>query len=132
MNQGFKLRFDQMRENAPAQAQPDAQDQATSDRPVYEAASVRNLHLVWLDGRESFLNYAYLVHAEFSHGDDLNEILLNFSGYVVALRGYLLQALFAELVDHLPRVILQEDPRYLATGQVSGPVVTEIMVAKPS
>jgi len=78
-----------------------------------ETASTRNLRLIWLNGRGSFLNYAYLVGGEIRLGEEYNEILLNFSGQIVSLKGYALQMLYNDLAEHLPTVIFETDPRYI-------------------
>lgn len=135
MSQDFKLRLQEFRQQRPAAPeQPEAEGApALSNHAYYETPGpVRNLCLVWLDGRETFLNYAYLVEAEFSPGDQLNEIVLNFSGYAVGLRGYMLETLFAELLDHRPRMIFQIDPRYLDKQELQEAIVTEIVVVRPT
>ncbi|MCF0075222.1 hypothetical protein LZD49_32365 [Dyadobacter sp. CY261] len=139
MSQGFKLRYDQLREGNPArpQPEPEAEPQAEREQPISDHAfyetdgSVRNLCLIWQDGRQILFNYAYLLPAEFYPGRDLNEIILNFSGYLVSLKGYMLEPLFIQLRDHRPRVIQAVDPRYITEGDPRESIVIEIQVAKP-
>lgn len=111
MNQGFKLRYDQMRDGDPMGTRPEntpTVETGASD----SAGNVRNLCLCWLDGRRLFLNYAYLVTGEFTPGDETNIIKLGFTSHNVTLQGYGLDVLFSELLGHSPRFIHQVDPRY--------------------
>jgi len=111
MSQGFNLKFDRMRENIPANT--DGVNQGNPDRydtPGY----TRNVCFVWPDGKRMFFNYAYLLAAEFNPREDMNEIKLEFSGQTVSLKGYGLEGLFMELLDHLPRVVMAVDERYVS------------------
>lgn len=50
---------------------------------------------------------------KFAPEDDMNVITLNFSTYIVTLKGYGPDSLFTALLDHLPRQVAQTDPRYI-------------------
>lgn len=128
MNQGFKLRFDQMRESDPTNpdTSPDMNEAELYQQPGY----VRNLCLVWPDGRRMFFNYAYLVAAEFEPGSETNSIKLAFSSHSVILQGYSLETLFMALLDHLPRLITATDPRYVLDDQTNNAIVLEIIITK--
>lgn len=130
MNPTFRLRFDQMREGAPTETPdtPPLHDQAGDETRYETAGHVRNLCLVWPDGRRMFLNYAYLVACEYTPGDAKNSIHLSFSSHMVTLSGYGLEALFIELLDHRPRLIIAVDERYALDTIATDSVVTEIMV----
>lgn len=130
MNPNFRLRFDQMRESTPTE-RPEASvpDDQASDTTRYEIVGhVRNLCLGWPDGRRMFLNYAYLVACEYMPGDDKNSIRLSFSSHTVALNGYGLETLFMALLDHLPRLIMAEDERYVQSHEIDAPIVMHITV----
>ncbi|WP_149242241.1 hypothetical protein [Dyadobacter sp. 32] len=129
MSQDLKLRFDQMRNNNPAKpvvekpAEPEE-----GNRLSHAYGNIRNLRLVWPDGHQSFFNYAYLIRADFSPGDDLNIIHLGFSGQDIKIKGYGLEELFEKLVDHLPRTIAAIDPRYIPVEPVNEIIVTDIVI----
>ena len=130
MNQGFKLRFDQLRAGDPTSVDGTAASVAQPD--IYPTPGhTRNLCLVWLDGRQMFLNYAYLIACDFSPGDDMNVITLNFSSHQVTLRGYGLDMLFIALLDYLPRKVLVTDPRYVLEDDKDAVVVIDMIVEKP-
>lgn len=127
MSQGFNLRFDKMRENNPAANQdtrPDNMDPERFDGP----GGTRNVCFVWPDGKRMFFNYAYLVAAEFNPKEDMNEIKLEFSSHTVCLRGYGLEGLFMEFLDHVPRVLTGIDPRYTTNPKSCNTSVIEITV----
>ena len=129
MNQGFKLRFDQMRDNNPAKAESeDVTDSGQTSGMFHSFGHARNLCLVWPNGKQSFFNYAYLVSAEFHPGNDVNLINLNFTSHDVIIKGYGLELLFSQLLDHLPRIIPVIDPRYIPSEQSGKSIVTDIQV----
>ncbi|MCF0061325.1 hypothetical protein MUK70_18980 [Dyadobacter chenwenxiniae] len=129
MSQGFKLRFDQMRENSPAKTEIEQEPVfVRPDDTVHPIGHARNLCLVWPDGRRAFFNYAYLVSADFDPNNAMNVIRLGFSSQNVLLQGYGLEALFMQLLDHLPRIITAIDPRYLPVETGSGSIVVNIEV----
>lgn len=122
MSQGFRLRFDQMREGDPtAAAGGEPESFPTSGQ-------ARNLCLVWPDGRWAFFNYAYLVAGEFKPDGEMNEIRLNFSAHTVTLLGYGLSALFTALLEHLPRFVVAVDERYRSMEESQSAVVVEMRV----
>jgi hypothetical protein len=111
MNTDLKLRFDQMRQGDPTK--PDNSSGGTGDSTVSHLTGyARNLCLVWPDGRRYFLNYAYLIGGEFLVGEEMNQITLSFSSHTAILRGYGLQTLYMELLDHLPKILFAVDSRY--------------------
>jgi hypothetical protein len=129
MSQDLKLRFDQMRNNNPAKPvveKPSEPEEGNRSSHAY--GNVRNLRLVWPDGKQSFFNYAYLIRADFSPGDELNMIHLGFSGHDITIKGYGLEALFEQLVDHLPRTITAIDPRYIPVEPVNEIIVIDIQI----
>ncbi|MBO0950589.1 hypothetical protein [Fibrella forsythiae] len=123
MNQGFKLRFDQMRENDPTSVNESGQDMAQ----LYATAGhIRNICFAWPDGKKAFFNYAYLIATEFEPNAEQNLIKLNFSSHQVSLSGYHLESLFMALLDHLPRIVTVQDARYALTDETQVPIVVDI------
>ncbi|RRA98641.1 hypothetical protein [Larkinella rosea] len=128
MNQGFKLRFDQMQENNPADP---AEPLTTSELDIYPQPGYgRQLCLIWPDGRRMFFNYAYLVTGEFDPNAEKNNIKLSFSSHVVLLQGYGLERLFMALLDQLPRQLIAIDPRYILDDELTNTSITDIIVEK--
>lgn len=128
MNQGFKLRYDQLRENDPTGTEQESG--AGASEQYFNSGHTRNVCLVWPDGRRAFLNYAYLVVGEFEPNDEKNVIKLGFSSHNVTLQGYSLETLFMALLDHLPRIITAIDPRYVLDEDKQKSVVIEISLEK--
>ena len=128
MNQGFKLRFDQLRENDLSEPVDGVGLRLIENYPVQ--GHTRNVCLVWPDGRKAFLNYAYLVVADFEPNNEKNVIKLGFSSHNVTLQGYSLETLFMALLDHLPRIITAIDPRYVLDEDKQKSVVIEIVLDK--
>ena len=128
MNQGFKLRFDQMRESDPTN--PDTSSDVNEAEMYQQPGYVRNLCLVWPDGRRIFLNYAYLVAAEFEPGSEKNQIKLSFSSHTILVEGYSLGKLFMALLDHVPRLITVINPRYVLDEHKTEAIVIQISVEK--
>ncbi|MCK8491756.1 hypothetical protein M0L20_07820 [Spirosoma sp. RP8] len=125
MNQGFKLRYDQMRQSNPTGSDPQTVDQNDHSSPGH----VRNLCFNWPDGKRMFFNYAYLIACEFNPESDKNAIQLVFSSHIVTLHGYGLDPLFISLLDHLPRFITMIDERYVSTTD-QDMIVTAIAIGK--
>ncbi len=124
MSQGFKLRFDQMREGDPTAA-------VGGEAESFPTPShARNLCLEWADGRRFFLSYAYLVAGEFRPDGETNRIRLEFTSHTVSLRGYRLEALFTALLDHLPKVIGANDARYASLEESGEATVIDILLEK--
>jgi hypothetical protein len=114
MSQGFKLRYDQMREED--SSQPEMNFEELEAGQIYRGAGhARSLCLVWPDNARMFFNYAYLVSGSFSNSDEKNIITLQFSGHTVKLIGFGLETLFMQLLEHIPRIIIAIDERYVIT-----------------
>ncbi|MVM32421.1 hypothetical protein GO755_20410 [Spirosoma sp. HMF4905] len=128
MNQGFKLRFDQLRESDPTH--DDTASGSLETDPYQQPGYVRNVCFVWPDNRRMFFNYAYLVAVEFEPGHETNVIKLSFSSHTVLVKGYSLEPLFMALLDHLPRLITAIEPRYVLAEDKTEAVVIEIHVEK--
>lgn len=130
MSHGFKLRFDQMREGNPAKIENE-QDPISPMSDVitmHQIGHARNLCLVWPDGKRAFYNYAYLISAEYDASGEMNHIRLAFSSQTVVLKGYALEELFMQLLDHLPRIVTAIDPRYIIAEENMESVVAMIEI----
>jgi len=129
MSQGFKLRYDEMRENDPTKASNASRSSGEND--YYDSpGNARSLCLVWPDGKRAFFSYAYLVSGEFSLADDKNVIVLSFSSHTLTLKGYGLEPLLMALLDHLPKIIVAADTRYVLNDNLKEVLVLDILVEK--
>lgn len=127
MSLDFKLRYDQLREGDPTK--PAEENEVNAENSSYNSPSnARNLCFIWADGKRQFISYAYLVGVEFSPGSEGNVLTLNFTAYLVTLKGYGLETLFTALLDHLPRQILQVEERYIQVKGTESTFVTAISV----
>ncbi len=89
--------------------------------------SVRNLCLKEISGKQTFLNYAYLMSGEFS--PDENSIFLYFTTHTVELKGNNLEKLFDSLNLHEPRKIECLDKRYITIKSETEIFITEILIS---
>lgn len=129
MSQGFKLRYDEMRENDPTKGSNASKPSGEND--YYDSpGNARSLCLVWPDGKRAFLSYAYLVSGEFTPASEKNVIILNFSSHTLTLKGYGLEQLFMALLDHLPKIIVASDPRYVLNDNLKEVLVLDILVVE--
>lgn len=125
--QHFKTNF--LSEQIADTASDNLMGYAISNTELHDTDSnVRNLCLVWDDKRRAFFNYAYLVSVDLVLTDNLNVILLYFSGQIVTLKGYQLGLLFDLLLNHSPQRITASKPRYYTDEQTQISFVTEIHV----
>lgn len=129
MSQGFKLKYDQMRESDPTspQAKPETPSRAFDE--FYEnEGHTRNICFVWRDGKRMFLNYGYLIFVEYF--PDKNSIVLSFTSHIITLTGVNFEGLFYDLMQHLPKQIICTDPRYNIIDENDKALVNEIQVTK--
>lgn len=104
-------------------------DKAVSNIELHDIDShVRNLCFVWDDGRRVFFNYAYLVSVDLVLTDTFGEMLLDFNGQIVKLKGYQLGILFDLLLNHTPKIIKAGNSRYYSCDRLSQAFVTEIII----
>lgn len=126
--QHFKANFSQDEARGVA---GDTQHELNDSITLYDTDSpVRNLCLVWTDGRRSFFNYAYLLSADLIVSDPLQELLLSFSGQIIILKGYHLGILFDLLLDHRLKTIIAINPRYIVDANRMTGLVTDIYVKR--
>ncbi|MVM34456.1 hypothetical protein GO755_30780 [Spirosoma sp. HMF4905] len=128
MDQGFKLRYDQMRESNPTGSE--ALSGSVEVQQYQQSGYARNICFAWPGGRRMFFNYAYLVAAEFDPGHETNMVKLFFSSHTVLVKGYSLDSLFMALLDHFPRLVKATDLRYVLAEDKTEAVVIEIHVEK--
>lgn len=121
MNQGFKSKFDEMRQGNPA----DKEAQKTENQSFSDIGHVRNLCFVWPDGKKKFLNYAYLVSGDYSPKDSM--VTLIFTSETVKIKGSSLDKLFDQLLGHITKQIVCVEPRYSQIATNEFYVVTEII-----
>ncbi len=126
MSQGFKLKFDQMRESNPAKQDAGTGSPSKAYDEFYpEAGNTRNLCFVWRDGRRTFINYSYLISAEYL--PDESCIVLTFTSQTLVLKGVNLEPLFYELMHQSVRQITCTDERYNVVSEEGRFAVNEIV-----
>lgn len=127
MSQGFKLRYDELREGDPSK--PENNKEELEAGQIYRGPGhARSLCLIWPDNTRMFFNYAYLISGTFTIGEERNMIRLNFSGHTVQLGGYALELLFMQLLEHTTRIVIATEERYLMDMPANEVLVTEISV----
>lgn len=122
-NRKSKLRYEELLENDPTGKESDA----SGENKFHDTPSPsRTICFVWLDGRQQFFSYAYLITGELSVEEEINVISLRFTSDVVTLKGYSLIELFSKLIRQVPSQIIETDPRYASDDEAFS--VTEIIV----
>lgn len=116
------MKFDEWRENDPTVSK--GEDNAGVSYPAPSQA--RNLGFAWPDGRKMFLNYSYLVAGECAAGN--GEMVLTFTTHFATIQGFRLDILFAELMEHRPKMITCIEERYNNLQEEGHPVINEIVV----
>ncbi len=124
---GLKLRYDEMRENNPTAPDAAGGGEVASTTALFGTPGhIRNLELVWPDGRRAFRNYSYLSGGELTTDSEINMIALYFSSDTVIIKGYALVGLFASLLDQTARQVVVSDSRYLYLREKGETTITEI------
>src|SRR5689334_21281646 len=102
MSDNLRFKFDQLQNKNTLKNQ--AEEKSDKDFSMHTSESyVRNLLFVQKDGKQIFLNYAYLISGEYD--PDANEIVLIFSSHIVYLRGQLLEGLYRAILEQSPKEI---------------------------
>lgn len=128
MNPSFKLKYDQMRGNDPTGDKPQPAEHSHEIDEFYkEPSDTRNIAFVWPDGRRLCLNYGFLVAVEYAVPE--HTIIMTFTSHVVTLTGVNLIGLFYDLMQRLPRQIVEMDRRYNIIGDNEKANVNEIIVS---
>lgn len=129
MSQTSRFRIDELLDNDPTPAQPDAASTSQTLGEHYATPGYgRNLCFVWEDGRRMFLGYAYLVSCEYAPSE--RTIKLVFTTHQVTLKGLYLDNMYEGLMSQMVRIIGCEDPRYNATANKDHPRVNSIEIVK--
>lgn len=123
MSQNYKLRFDQMKENNPAQSGLESQNDGSAFFP--NEGNMRNFCLVFKEGNMRAFPYAYIVDYTFEIGQEKNKVILELPSKLITLSGYGLTTLYLAFLKQLPQFIYQIDERYADQGES---VVTDITV----
>lgn len=122
----FSYTFDRMRENNPARLTDAAENAADmKDKDYPSASNTRNVCFVPMDGDPVFLNYGYLVRCK--HFRKEGKIVLSFTSDTVTLIGIHLDALFFDLMSHVPKHIICKDARYNTVAD-ENPIVNDIEI----
>ncbi|MBT1689873.1 hypothetical protein [Dawidia soli] len=131
-NQRFKLKYDQLRENNPAEKElPDSTpgETAKPDEKNYRhVGHNRNLAVMWPDGKLESFNYAYLVSIKYDPISDPNVLALYFTSDTITIKGYKLKLLFWDVFNSTSRIIECADPRYAEIVNETQPVIFEISI----
>lgn len=89
-------------------------------------SSVRNVCFIETNGKETFLNYSYLVSGEFS--PDESCITLVFTTHTVKLKGSRLKELHESFMNHQPKKLCAIAKRYAETLKTDKAIISEIEV----
>lgn len=129
MSQNSRFRVDDLLDNDPTSG---GKEEAQREQPLGEQygshGNVRNLCIVWEDGRRLFLNYAYLVSAEYRPSE--RTIALSFTTHEVVLKGIFLDSLYDALMGQFVRVVTCLDARYNGTAEKDQPRVNSVDAIK--
>lgn len=127
MNPAFRHSFDTQKEDT-TKPGVTGSDRAVHGDDYREAGHIRNICFVWLDGKQVFLNYSYLVSGEFL--PETNTIVLEFTSHVVKIGGFFLQSLFDSIMQQIAKKIISVDARYNALKGANEPIVNKIQIEK--
>lgn len=123
MNQGYNLRFDQMKENIPVES--DSKFQGDESDKYQSTGNIRNFALIWKNGKMQGFLYAYVSDFSFEIENEKNVITIEVSSKVIKLYGYGLTTLFWEFFDQIPRIIREVDERYATEKDCVVKIVVE-------
>ena len=127
MSQNFKLKFDEMLNNAVTRPQTE-KESAGREMAYQHASHVRNVNFVLANGDMVFLNYGYLISGKYGLAE--NCIQLSFASHEVKLGGIFLIPLYFDFMKHIPENVICVDVRYNATVEKDKPVVNTIVIEK--
>ncbi|MEP7165211.1 MAG: hypothetical protein ABI741_10980 [Ferruginibacter sp.] len=121
------FKFDKSNENNPDKGDNTSMPGAEKDIERYDTVGqVRNICFVELNGKQTFLSYAYLTSAEFTPEE--NKIVLFFTSHTITLKGNGLSDLYEDLKTYNLKQIKCVDKRYVETLPKSKASVTEINI----
>ena len=125
MSQSFRWKYNEMQNGDPTKQNDETERDVSEDRYIAPSYA-RNICFVLADGRRLFLNYGYLVSAEYLPEDGM--IILSFTSHIVTLKGIHFEKLFYDLMQGYPRQIVYQDARYNDAEETDKPIVNEINV----
>lgn len=128
MSQGYRLKYDELRENDPTQRESEKSGGKAFDETYPEEGHGRSICFVWTDGRRMFLSYSYLVSGEYVPEE--NSIILTFTTHVFILKGVNLDRLFYNILHQQAKQITCTDARYNLIGETEKFAVNEIILKK--
>lgn len=124
MNQDFKLKFDDYKDNNPT-GRPDGED----NPDYYPAGSnARHIVFVWSEKKMQSFNYSYLVTQSYDAAN--NSITMQFTSHTVEIKGVRLDGLFHELVAQIPKYIRITDKRYNSASDTNSQIINEVIVTE--
>jgi len=124
MNQKFNFKLDEL-----LQGNPSKVDENYSCYKKFETqGNIRNLVLIWPDGKEKNCNYAYLVTTEYLPEE--GKITLFFTSETIVITGVNLTELHHDLRYQLLEEIIAIDKRYATTLPNNESVVFDITVSE--
>lgn len=120
-------RFDKLNDpkeanNTDPKIQDGEEDIVLFDTPGH----ARNICFIEANGKQTFLNYAYLVSGEYN--PELSEITLMFTTHTVALKGSNLEGVFEEIFSQQTKLVRRQDKRYESSGIKSEIKIFEIVI----
>lgn len=124
MNQDFKLKFDDYKNNDPT----GKQDGENNSDHYPSFGNVRHIVFIWSENRMQSFNYSYLVTQ--SYDASKNAIIMQFTSHTIEIKGVRLDGLFHELVAQVPKYIRVTDKRYNDTEDKNGSIVNEVVVTE--
>lgn len=124
MSQGFRLKYDELRDNDPTQRGHGQPGGKAFNETYPEEGHGRSLCFVWPDGRRMFLSYSYLVSGEYVPEE--NSIILTFTTHTFILKGVNLEGLFYDILHQEAKQITCTDARYNLIGETEKFVVNGI------
>ncbi|GCC49832.1 hypothetical protein SanaruYs_00460 [Chryseotalea sanaruensis] len=112
MSQKYKDKYEELRNNDIGQKETvtNETEHAFYDMP----GNARMVTFAWPDGRELFLNYAYLVSGEITEAGETTTLFLTFTTHQITIKGHGLQELFVSLTGQTAKTLRKQDPRYTA------------------
>lgn len=125
MSQGFRLKYDQIRENDKPRQEAEQSVSRAFDEVYPDEGHARSVCFVWPDGKRMFLQYSYLVSGEYL--PDVSTITLTFTTHIIVLKGVNLEGLFYDLMNQIIRQITCVDERYNLVGDDEKFVVNKIV-----
>lgn len=124
MNQKFNFKIDELLDGDPSKENKEYSCYRKFETP----GNIRNLVLIWPDGRQKNCNYAYLVTTEYLPEE--GKITLFYTSETIMLIGVNLAELHHDLRYQLPEEIIAVDKRYLKTLPDGESAVFTIMISE--